>query len=235
MTTPTHPLSHQEAWNLLPWLANGSLEGSELDALLDHLKSCPVCLDELRYLPELRAAFEGHLESPDSTDDGREGFERLMERIVNESDPPRATFRGGGLSAVPTWARWAAAVQAAVVLLVAGWSGRALWAPSPQPVAQEFRTLSSGSAAVETNAQTVPSQIRVVFSEAAPIGEVSQLLRRHSLDVVEGPNSMGAFVVQDSALPSAAAGRHLQSLLSELRAEELVDFAEPLQRPEPRQ
>ena len=80
--------------------------------------------------------------------------------------------------------------------------------------------------------QALQPQIRVVFSEAAPIGEVSQLLRRHSLDVVGGPNSMGAFVVQDSALPSAAAGRHLQSLLSELRAEASIDFAEPLRRSE---
>ena len=57
-------LAHETAWDLLPWLAQGNLEGRELRATLDHLKSCAVCREELRYLPELRAAWAAGAQEP---------------------------------------------------------------------------------------------------------------------------------------------------------------------------
>ena len=53
---PDFAARHEAMFELLPWLANGSLRGAERDAALSHVGSCLICrreLDNLRVLATL--------------------------------------------------------------------------------------------------------------------------------------------------------------------------------------
>jgi hypothetical protein len=40
-------LGHDEVWALLPWSANGTLEGAEEAAVASHLLTCAACREEI--------------------------------------------------------------------------------------------------------------------------------------------------------------------------------------------
>lgn len=52
---PPHD-AHQEAQHSLPWLANGTLEGTERERIQAHLHGCAACRSDLALLHTLRAA-----------------------------------------------------------------------------------------------------------------------------------------------------------------------------------
>ena len=49
--------AHTEADRLLPWLANGTLEGEELMRVRAHLDQCAACRNELDWLRSLQGAY----------------------------------------------------------------------------------------------------------------------------------------------------------------------------------
>ena len=90
----TTPISHDQAFELLPWLVNGSLAAGERDAVEEHLRSCLPCRRELkmqRHLHEaLRAQAAVHL-SPHS------GFETLTRQLSGTAPPAaRPVWRSVG-------------------------------------------------------------------------------------------------------------------------------------------
>ena len=55
---PTAPTTHhEECRELLPWFVNQTLDSAEHKAVLEHLETCGVCLDEVE---ELRSPPRDH-------------------------------------------------------------------------------------------------------------------------------------------------------------------------------
>lgn len=210
------PLDHQDAFSLLPWLANGTLEGADLEGVLDHLKVCRECREELRFLPELRCALEQNAPLPSP---GR-SFARLLARIEREEragQPWRERLRAAAerwLGDVPPWLRGTLAVQSVALAVLAA---MLLW-PRPAPAPALFRTLSTP---VETS---VPAgaRMRLVLAEGTPVEQMRAVLQGIEAQIVGGPSGVGAFTIE------LAPGVALEPALAGLRAAPAVLLAEPL-------
>ena len=203
-------MSHEEAWELLPWLANDSLRGDELNAVLEHLKGCAACRDELRFLPELRLVSDQvRPEAPPSSTIPQ----RLNSRIeAHEQDRRpwihkasetfrRRAFAGNGMP-------FLLAQAALIVLLIGG-----IWWTRPEPA---FQTLSQTAPETES-----VHYLRVIFEDTAPAAELRDLLLEVEGTIVSGPSSLGAYVVR---LP---AEDELEVVTATLRLRDEITFVEP--------
>ncbi|MCB1058179.1 MAG: hypothetical protein KDD11_21995 [Acidobacteria bacterium] len=216
-------MSHDAAWRALPWLANDTLEGDELSAVLDHLKVCAACRAELRFLPELRSALEGS-EDVHGTDGAPAAFERLMARIDTET--PRRDRATAPLlehrrwRPLPRWGWAAIAAQAAVIVLLALPFLRPVSVPTTPGAPQdgEFHTLSS---ATPGEAGAGP-RLRVMFEATTPEETLRGALLEVGGRIVGGPSAGGVYTVElaADALPSAA--------VRALRSRPEVALAEPV-------
>lgn len=207
---------HETAWTLLPWLAMNRLDGEELEGVLEHLKTCAECRDELRFLPEISGLAD---EDPDSTSD--HGLERNLRRLHHRIED-REGRTGSG-------ARWQSSrlVLAAAALLVASLS-LILLRTEPEPVAGAagpaiFRTLSDPPSA---GPALRGERIRVVFSPDATISSIETLLGERDLEVVEGPGSRGIWTLRPSS------GSDASRTVEKLRQRSEVRLAEVVGRPE---
>ena len=79
---PEHPEE------LLPWYANGTLAGEELQAVEDHLRNCAQCRQELAWLQQLRQQIK-HIHAPESSP-GELARARLMREVGQQPRQPRA-------------------------------------------------------------------------------------------------------------------------------------------------
>lgn len=211
MPMKSPPLSHEDSWNLLPWLANNSLRDDELHGLLEHLKICSTCRDELRFLPELRLvsdqvrpdappsrAISNHLSSRiDAHEQSRRSWlQKAGERLTRRAAP------GNGLP-------FLIAQAALIVLLVGG-----VWWTQPEEAS--FQTLSQATPAADS-----AHYLRLIFEGSTPADELKDLLLELEATVVSGPSSLGAYVVR---LP---AENDLGEVIRALRLRDEVTFAEP--------
>ena len=156
------PLPHDQASELLPWLANGTLDAGERDAVRAHARNCVHCRRELDDLQALAAAIAPadaeYLPVPD--------MRRINARIDAELERER---RGPALlGAVKRFAgspwRLAFAVQTVVVIALAA---VLLRPPAPEP---GYTTIS--------NPPSLPAgdYLRVVFDRTT-LAATSKALR----------------------------------------------------------
>lgn len=239
MPTEAIPVSGDEleGWRLLPWLANGSLEGEELDRALRYLRMSPAAREELLFLSELRYAVE--TASSDEFAPSEERLERLMRRIdEHEAEQDREGRRGRADGAVrsPTPSRWTSWRLAAVaaLLLVAfllvsvpfGWRARP--AASDGGGAESsaaFRTLSEDRVPDgETPVDRAP-RLRVVFEEGTNEADLRALLVGLRLEIVSGPSRSGVYSLRSTTSASAAVGSDLLDRLRQDRRVALAEFA----------
>ena len=122
---------HEHAVPLLPWLANGTLDGEERERVERHVRHCLPCRAELAEQTKLRAAVRRQPVVPLSAE---AGFERLRARL--DRAPSKRRSRG----AFPALA--AAAAVAAIGVLVAV---NLLDSPAASD-SGEYRTLSDSVA-----------------------------------------------------------------------------------------
>lgn len=200
--------SHDDTWQLLPWLAQGTLRGRELRKTLDHLKTCSACREELRYLPELRSVADemGAQRLPDPS----KSYSRLRKRLEatgegRASELSSGTFRIGGPRAL-----WAGAL---LLVLAVG------WAVGPGPELARFRVLSGA----ETEAPRGPAHFRVVFAPETPERRLREILLGAGLELTHGPSLSGAYALATS--PGAALS---PKELARLRALEEIELLEPI-------
>jgi len=203
-------ITHEQAVELLPWLANDSLSNAERTVLEEHAHACVLCRRELAELGDLHASIsrldaEIAIPAPDMRrinariDDllrrqtrGRRAWEKLVELFEN---PWRVAF----------------AVQTAVLLAVgAAW----IWPADPEPV---FTTLTSPQALPDGR------YLRVVLDPALDEAAVAGLLSENELSVVAGPSARGVYTL-GVAGPSAG----LDGVAGALRASPGVLLAEPV-------
>lgn len=212
--------AHDEAWDLLPWLAVDRLEGRELVGVLRHLEVCPVCREELRFLPELRAVAE---EGDEVLSDGQ--VERNLRRLHREMDAGGAG-RPTGHRVPPTLA-WAAVLAAAVVGLIV-WT-RVARGPDPGvavAVAEGpavYRTLSDSPG---PPVEGMSGRVRVVFAAGTSLAAVERLLVEERLTVADGPGPRGIWTL-------GLGGREIAAVLERLRDRPEVRLAEPVGSVEP--
>jgi hypothetical protein len=172
MTEPA-PLPHSRAFELLPWLLNGTLEGAEREAVEAHARDCIACRRELKEQQRLRAA----MRSRAATDISAEaGFDRL-DQDLDASTTARRRYT--------TIARFAVSAAAGIgVLAILLW-----FTPLPQLDDANYSTLATAPAAATT-------LLDVVFAEDTTAAEMQALLDDIGGEIVAGPSELGRYSVR---------------------------------------
>jgi len=189
---------------LLPWYVNGTLEGEELECVLQHLEGCTICRQEVQWLRELHAACA----AAEATPGASKGFRNLRRRLEARSpDDPSPVFAGQHSRNV--WVRWAVAASLAVIAVISVSVLRDTNAPAL------YRTLGASSA------ERVSGSIIVLFDPATTEAELRRILRVAEARVVDGPTAANAYVLD---VPASRQNDALRAL----RKEHAVVLAEPL-------
>jgi anti-sigma factor RsiW len=208
--------AHREAQDLLPWLANGSLAGTELERVQAHLKVCPACRAELASLHTLRAAGPGSM--PDV--DADRALARLLPQLDATAAVPAAApvvprpvamrWRDRLAANDPGWLRAAVALQCCVIAVLVALLAR----PSADAGVQAgaYRALGAG--------QATHGGLVVAFKPDTPEQELRRIVLASGARVVGGPTVTGAWLLEGGEAPAAIAAR--------LRAQPAVILAEPL-------
>lgn len=203
---PGQECSH--AWELMPWMLQGSASEEENDWLLTHLAKCKSCSAEFAQQNRLRLAMSLPADVPV---DAEAGLQRLLKQL-DTPEPRQAPAKGHSSG-------WVVKALAATVLAQAiglGVLSSQLFTANKSPA---YRTLSDAPAAV------LAGTVRVVPDPQMPLADWNALLRTLQLQVVGGPNGMGAYVVAPAATEAAA---QTPQIVQQLRAAPGIRLAEPI-------
>jgi putative zinc finger protein len=200
----SQPIPHSRAFELLPWLVNGSLGAEERDAVEQHVGSCLACHRELKEQQRLRAALRAqpavHL-SPQTN------FEKLARAL----DGPPAIRARPARRFEPAFRFAAAAAVAAIAV------GAVLWfSPTRLDTRGDYQTLSKGTAAA-------PGQLDIVFEQSVTQAEMQSLLEEIGGKIEAGPSGVGRYRIRLEAPISSDA--QLDALLAKLNQDPRVRFA----------
>ncbi|MXV47891.1 zf-HC2 domain-containing protein [Xanthomonas sp. LMG 8993] len=210
---PGKECSH--AWELMPAVLLDSATEEENTWLIAHVAKCASCSAEFAQQNRLRQA----LALPSAVKlDANAGLQRLLGRLdapeqASAPAPPAARRSG-------SWTVRALAAAALVQAIGLGVMGVRLAAPAPS---HDYRTLSSATA------QPVPQgAIRVVPDAKMTVADWDRLLHAQQLQVIGGPNEMGAYTVVP-AQPQPPA--QPQQTVQQLRANPGIRMAEIVSAP----
>lgn len=204
-TTADSGMDCPRAWELMPWVLLDSASKEQAAWLENHLAGCAPCRAEFAQQSRLRLALSL---PPDKSLDVEGGLQHLLARL-DASDPQKAPRQAQPRA-------WLVRALAAAVLAQAvglGVLGVKLAAVENPP----YRTLS------ETSPPAPHGAIRVVPDASMTLADWNALLHALHLQVVHGPNSVGAYTV----VPTDAAATAGQ-LLPKLRAAPGIRLAEPI-------
>jgi hypothetical protein len=209
--------AHEEAQSLLPWLANGSLAGAELERVQSHVKGCAACRTELALLHTLRAANVDTAPAGDA--------DAALARLLPQLDAPAAPA-GPLVHASPmpaphgwrarlaandrSWLRAAAAAQFCVIVVLGAMLVRS--PENPAAHADAYRVLGASAGARHG--------LVLAFNPETPEREIRRIVLASGARVVGGPTATGAWLLETETAPSAVMAR--------LRAEPAVSLAEEL-------
>ena len=170
-------IPHSRAFELLPWLVNGSLGAEERDGVEQHVRSCLACHRELKEQQRLRAALRAqpavHLSS-------QTNFEKLARSLDGPSvlgaHPPRR---------FAPLVRFAAAAAVAAIAV-----GAVLWlSPIRVETRGDYLTLSRDNVAA-------PGQLYIVFGQSVTQAQMQSLLEEIGGKIEAGPNGVGRYRVR---------------------------------------
>ncbi len=198
-------MRHDQARELLPWFANGTLDEDERKRVADHLRTCGGCRSEVESLDRVRRVVR---EQP--ADDGSEvgNLDEILARIDHDTGVRHRT------TPVACWlmiAQAAAIVILAILLLVPD-------SPRVEGDPQPFRTLSAEPETVPSGAQ----HLRVVFADTTTERQLREILQSVEARIVDGPSPVGAYMLRITDT------QDLVSVVERLRAKPSVRLAEPL-------
>ncbi len=207
MTFPKNSGSDcSSAWDAMPWVLQESASQEQNDWLMEHLAQCAACSAEFEQQRRLRLALSLPSDIPV---DANAGLARLLNRLDSpEVETPLARPRASG------WLMRALVAAVLVQALGIGMLGAKLWSEGANP---SYRTLSQASLPVPAGA------IHVVPEASMKLADWDALLRTLRLQVVGGPNDVGAYTVVSTG-SVAAQGQTLQ----QLRASRGIRLAEPV-------
>lgn len=194
------------AWDAMPWVLQNSAPQEQSEWLEDHLAHCESCRTEFAQQSRLRLAMSL---PTDISLDANAGLKRLLGRL-DAPDTQEAPYRLRSRN-------WLSRALVAVVLIQAlsiGALGVKLWSTGGSPL---YRTLSQESL------PQPPGTIRVVPDAAMTLADWNALLHALGLQVVGGPNDVGAYTVAPtSSTPTT------RQTLQQLRATRGIRLAEPV-------
>lgn len=226
---------HQQVLLLLPWYLNKTLQTHELKQVANHLHSCLVCRRELIALDRLASAVK---QSSDLETAAEMSFAGLKSKLpvqqalfAQSNDLPRdvkgtSSFYGRlktrchRLLPKQNTASYSYLAIAASILIAA--IPLALNLPG-NLIKPDYYTLS----AAET--ESFSGQLRVVFSKPLPKSEIDVLLSQIQGQLIDGPNSVGAYTIKLlEANPNVAT---INAAVDLLREQPEVMLAEPVLQP----
>lgn len=205
MTTPV-PLGHERAFELLPWLVNGTLAPAERDAVEHHARACIACRRELKEQLRLHAAVRSQ---PAVHVSVQAGFEALDRQIAGAARERRKT---------KSWARRYAAMRPFAVAAAAGVALLAflLWLTPPANIdPARYATLG-------TPASDDAALIDLVFAQQTTDAEMRAVLAGIGGEIVAGPSAVGRYRVR---LASNTDEASIKRLLDTLSKDPRVRFA----------
>lgn len=203
MTTRS-TLSHDRAFELLPWLVNGTLAEADREAVEEHTRACIACRRELKEQQRLNVAVRARRTADVSAEAG-------FDQLDRELDDAASTH--------PFWRKHYAAVAPFAVAAAAGVAVLAilLWfTPPPNLGGQTYSTLATaptGEAVL----------LDVVFTESATAAEMQALLDDIGGEIVAGPSALGRYSVR--VADTRANDARLTELLGTLAGDRRVRFA----------
>lgn len=192
------------AWEAMPWALQNSATPHQDEWLDHHLAHCASCRAEFAQQSRLRLALSLPTDVSVNAD---AGLRRLLARI--DAPDAQATQRTRG-----SWITRALVAAVLVQAIGIGVLGVRLWSETAQPA---YRTLSQTASPVPAGA------IHVVPDDTMKLADWNALLHTLQLQVVGGPNEVGAYTVVTSNPALAGAGA-----LQKLRATHGIRLAEPV-------
>ena len=202
---PRQHFNHEHCWELIPWVVNGRANETEQRTVLTHAEDCDECREELARHRQIHGQLRGTEEvipAPNAS------WQKLIARIdaqpASDAVKPHTIKRPWLIAAL-----W---LQLVAIAALAG----ALFSSSVRP-APEYTTLSS------SQTSDVRPAVRVVFAPEAPVDRINRLLRKVECDIVAGPSEAGVYTL------ATAAGKDVSGIITTLRAQAEVLFAEPSQ------
>ena len=193
-------LSHDRAFELLPWLVNGTLASAEREAVEEHARACIACRRELKQQRRLHAAANARRTADVSMEAGFEQLDRELD----------AAARGGRLRYAAAPYALAAAAGVAVLAVL-------LWlTPPPNLTNATYSTWATPAA--ESGAL-----LDIVFAADATAAQMAALLEEIDGEIVAGPSELGRYRVRVRG--GAAEDAQLAVLLRALTADSRVRFA----------
>ena len=204
--------AHREAQDLLPWLANGRLDGAELQRVQAHLDTCATCRADLDTLCTLQDVAD----LPPPGLDVDKAFARLLPQldavVPADAAPVIPGWRTRLAANDGRWLRAAVGLQFCAIVVL----GALLLRPfaDTQMAAQDgaYRVLGA-----EAGADSI---VAVTFKPDTPEHELRRIVTTSGAHIVGGPTVTGAWMLGSAQAPADVAAR--------LRAESAVTLAEPL-------
>ncbi|GLQ47155.1 hypothetical protein GCM10007862_22060 [Dyella lipolytica] len=197
------------AWEAMPWVLQESASPEQSEWLDYHLVRCASCRAEFEQQTRLRIA----LSLPTEIQlDANAGLKRLMDRIdapEREETPHR--LRSG------SWLTRGLVAAVLVQAIALSALGVKLWSINDAPA---YRTLSQVSAPV------APGSIRVVPDASMTLTDWNALLHSLRLQVVSGPNDVGAYTVAPTNSTTTT-----PQIVQQLRTARGIRLAEPVVTP----
>jgi hypothetical protein len=170
--TEPSALPHGRAFELLPWLVNGTLAGAERDAVEAHARTCITCRRELKVQQRLQAARRA---SPTDIS-AAAGFERL-DRDIDTTTTARRRYASLASFSV-------AAAAGLAVLAVLLW-----FTPLPRVGGGTYSTLATPPA-------VAAPLLDVVFAEETTAAQMQAMLDEIGGEIVAGPSELGRYSVR---------------------------------------
>lgn len=204
--TDVEPLPHTRAFELLPWLINGTLAGAEREAVEQHVRACIVCRRELKEQQRLHASVRARRTADVSAE---AGFDRLDAELDAAADAARLRWR------IPyaTAAKFAVATAAGVAVLAT-----LLWlTPLPNLDRDGYQTLATPPADA--------ALVDIVFADETTAAQMQDLLADIDGEIVAGPSRLGRYSVRVAGDQSS--DQQLNKLIGVLAADPRVRFAGP--------
>jgi hypothetical protein len=198
--TEPAPLPHGRAFELLPWLVNGTLTGAERHAVEEHVRACIACRRELKEQQRLSAAVLARRTADVSAEAG-------LRALDSQLDAGAGRWRVRYASAAP-FAIAAAAGLAVLAVLV--W-----FTPLPGIDGTPYSTLA-------TTSTSDAVLLDVVFSEDATSADMQALLDSFGGEIVAGPSDIGRYTVR---VREPGDDAEVRNLLDTLAADTRVRFA----------
>jgi len=194
------------AWEMMPWVLQDSATQEQGAWLENHLAQCAACRAEFAQQSRLRLALSLPADVPIDVD---VGLGRLLARLDMPDSQEAPTRQRAG-----NWVSRALVAAVLVQALGIGVLGVKLWSVGGEP---SYRTLS------QETSSAAPGAIRVVPDAGMTLADWNALLHALRLQVVSGPNDVGAYTV--APVSSASTAQHA---LQQLRTTRGILLAEPV-------